>query len=302
VLVWTPQLDNWSLKFVNWRPTFLGTAHLAGQRPNVRICQLRHEIRGSTVASAGMWTWMVVTGLFMATDPIRLGLVLLLVTRRRPALNLFAFWAGGMAAAVGVATIVLVLLRDVALVAIQTVVAAINDVRSEIIILAGGRLQITVGVVALMIAANMVARDRARTRVPVSVGDGPGLVELPERSGMIARLGEVSQKILNGDFVGASFVVGLTSSAPPYESVVALTIIMASGAGIGAQFSAFLLFIFLILVVVEIPLVLFLVMPQKTEAAILRLDQWMRGHRRQIALTMLIATGVIFLVQGLARL
>ncbi len=64
--------------------------------------------------------------------------------------------------------------------------------------------------------------------------------------------------------VWPAFVVGLASSAPPIETVTALTIIMASEATIGAQVSAFLVFIVLVLTVIEIPLVGYLAMPQKT--------------------------------------
>ena len=59
-----------------------------------------------------MWAAVLYIGLVMATDPIRLGLALVLVTRRRPVLNLFAFWLGGMLAGILVATAVLVLARD----------------------------------------------------------------------------------------------------------------------------------------------------------------------------------------------
>lgn len=246
---------------------------------------------------------MVIMGLSMATDPIRLGLVLLLLTRRRPVLNLFAFWAGGMVASVGTGIVVLVLMRGFALVAIQTVLARINDFRSAVVILAGGRLQIILGVIALMLAANMVARERARARVPVAVGYASSdMAEQPERTGLIARMAAATENMLRGDLLWPAFAVGVTSSIPPFESVLALTIIMASGAAIDAQFGAFLLFMLLVLLVVEIPLVAFLAMPQKTEAAMSRLDQWMRTYRRQIALTMLVITGVIFLVQGVAHL
>lgn len=62
------------------------------------------------------------------------------------------------------------------------------------------------------------------------------------------------------------------------------------------------MFILLVLTVIEIPLVTYLVIPQQTEAAMLRLDNWLRTHRRRITLTMLVVTGAILLVQGVAAL
>ena len=248
-----------------------------------------------------MWTSVLVMGLFMATDPIRLGLALVLVTRRRPMLNLLAFWLGGMVAGVGLAVAVLVLLRDVALAAIEAGVSAIADVRSAVVIFSGGRLQITVGVIVLMIAANMVARQRGR--VLVGAGGGSGVAVASGPPGLVARVVSVSQNMLAREgFVWPAFVVGLTSSAPPVETVGALTVIMASEAALGMQVSAFLVFIVLVLNVIEVPLLAYLAAPRQTEVAMLRLDRWLRVHRRRITLSVLLAVGTLLLVQGVVGL
>ncbi len=128
-----------------------------------------------------MWAAVLSIGLVMATDPIRLGLALVLVTRRRPALNLLAFWLGGMVAGVVVAMAVLVVARDIALPIIKALVSAFTEVRSTIIILAGPRLQITFGVITLLGVLVLSARQRARERVPAGVGAGgvPGVALQP---------------------------------------------------------------------------------------------------------------------------
>ncbi len=117
---------------------------------------------------------MLLLGLGMAIDPARLGLAVVMLSRRRPMLNLFAFWVGGMVAGVGIALAVLVFMRDVALAAIQGVVSAANEFREAVGILAGGRLHIVIGVIMLLLAARM-ARARAQVGVPVGpvgVADG----------------------------------------------------------------------------------------------------------------------------------
>ncbi len=53
-------------------------------------------------------------GLGMAIDPARLGLAVVMLSRRRPMLNLFAFWVGGMVAGNRHRPTVLVFMRDVA--------------------------------------------------------------------------------------------------------------------------------------------------------------------------------------------
>ncbi|BBZ52918.1 GAP family protein [Mycobacterium heidelbergense] len=254
-----------------------------------------------------MWTAVLYIGLVMATDPIRIGLALVLVTRRRPMLNLFAFWLGGVVSGVFLATAVLVLGRDVALPVIRAGVSMLSEVRSSIVILAGGRLQITLGVLALLSVLVISARQRAREKTPVGVGVPVGGVSgaalQPERPGLIARMGARTQNMLTcGGFVWPAFVVGLATSAPPIESVTALTIIMASGANIGAQFSAFLVFILLVLTVIEIPLVGYLAMPQKTEAVMLQLKNWMQAYGRKLTQYTLGVMGVIGVVQGVVAL
>lgn len=248
---------------------------------------------------------MLSIGLIMATDPIRLGLALVLVTRRRPFLNLFAFWLGGMVAAVAVAMAVLVVARDVALPIIKALVSAITEVRSTITILAGPRLQITFGVITLLSVLVLSARQRARERVPVGVGAGgvSGVALQPAPQGLIARMGARCHTMLTCDgFVWPAFVVGLMSSAPPIETVAALTIIMASGATLGTQVSAFLVFILLVLTVIEVPLVGYLAMPQKTHELMMQLQTWLRVYGRKLTQGIFTFMGVLSVVQGVANL
>ncbi len=254
-----------------------------------------------------MWNAVLYIGLVMATDPIRLGLALILVTRRRPLLNLFAFWVGGLVSGVFLATVVLLLARDIALPTIRTVVSGLSTLRSEIVFLAGGRLQITMGVITLLAVLVLSARQRARERTPVAVGDGgdasePPPVE-PRRPGLIARMGAFSQNMLTcPGFVWPAFLVGLASSAPPIESVAALTIIMASRATLGAQFSAFIVFILLVLIVIEVPLLGFVLMPQRTQALMTRVQAWMQLYGKKLTRYLLCIMGVWGVVSGLASL
>jgi hypothetical protein len=248
-----------------------------------------------------MWTMVLFLGFGMAIDPVRLGIAVVLLSRRRPMVSLLAFWVGGMTTAIGLGIAVLVLMRDVALGAIRTADALINHVRSEVAVLAGGRLQITVGVIMLLLAVRMVAGERARIGAPV--GGGGSAVALEERPlSRFARLGARTQEMLKCDVMWPAFVVGVASSFPPYEGLIVLTIIMASGATIGTQFSAFIVFTLILLAVIEIPLVAYFAMPQKTEAVVLRVQNWVQTYRRQISVTILVGVGIIFVVQGVTRL
>jgi hypothetical protein len=202
---------------------------------------------------------------------------------------------------------VLVLMRDVALAGIKNLVTAVGQLRSGTFIFEGARLQITVGLLALVGLAVILARAKAATRVvaaPPIVGGGNTALMLEEQPppGRMARLGARTHAMLDGDAVWPAFAVGLITSFPPYEGVVVLAFIMASGAAITTQFSAFILFTLLVLAVIEIPLVSYLVIPEKTEAVMLRIQHWLRTYRAQIAQVILGGTGVAFLMQGIAAL
>lgn len=254
-----------------------------------------------------MWTCVLIIGLGMAIDPVRLGFVVVLMSRRKPMRNLLAFWLGGIVAGVSVGVAVLVLMRDAALVAIRNAASAIAEVRSAVVIFSGPRLQITFGVLALLLLAVMTARARAAARapaMPATVGGGgtATLVQEPPSRNPFMRLGARTQEMLNCDQVWPAFAIGLASTFPPYEGVVLLAVIMASGAALGTQFGAFILFILLVLALIEIPLVGYLAKPEKTEAVMLRFQNWMRTYRRQITQVMVGGTGVLLLTQGIAAL
>jgi hypothetical protein len=253
-----------------------------------------------------MWTYVMCLGFAMLIDPVRIGIAAVLMSRRRAIVSLLAFWVGGMIAGIFVGIAVLLLLHDVALVAIEAAVSTINDVRSAVIILTGPRLQITLGVLALLGLAVMLTRDRAqaRTRVPVAVGGGGASDVLPEapKPTLFSAMATRIHGMLESGFVWPAFVVGLMSTFPPIEGPMALTVIMASRAAAGTQFAAFMVFILLVLVFIEVPLVACVAAPQKTQAVMLQMNSWITAHRRQIAETLLAVMGVMSVVQGMVSL
>jgi hypothetical protein len=246
-----------------------------------------------------MWTAVLFLGLGLAMDPLRLGLVIIVLSRQRPLPNLVAFWLGGMVAGVGVGLAALVFFRGVALAAIETLVAVTDSVRTSVVILAGGGLEITLGVLALTLLSGLMIRQRVR----VSVGDGDSALDAvePRTPGFFAILAAFSQNMLKRG-VWPAFLIGLGSATPPVEFVVLLTIVSASHAEPAAQVSAVVVFTVLVLLLVELPLVTYLAMPQRTKAAMLRLDGWLSNYRRQIFQVMLAITGVVLLVRGVIAL
>lgn len=248
-----------------------------------------------------MWTIVIITGLGMAIDPVRIALAIVIMSQRRAFRNLMAFWLGGVAMGLAIGLSAFVLMREFTLGALHFVGDTFTYIRTTTVIFMGGRLHIAIGLLALLMLALMTKRARATARLNAGGGHTVTLVE--ERpSNLFQRMGARTQEILSGDRLWPAFFVGLSSSFPPYEGWVIVTVILASGAAVTTQFSALMVFMLLVLAVVEIPLVCYLAVPAKTYAVMERIQDWLRTYRLQITQTIVGFTGVILIFQGIARL
>jgi hypothetical protein len=252
-----------------------------------------------------MWIYVLYMGFALALDPFRLGVALVLTSRRRPMLNLFAFWLGGMTAGIGLAMFALLLLRGFTQVAVQNAMSVIDHLRSTVAIFTGGRFQITAGVLMLLAVVILRARERSRIEEQVAVGSGgvSDVVRQPRGPGaLFAWLAARTHDMLKSDAIWPVFVAGAASAIPPIDGVAMLAVIMASRADLGTQFSAFVAFILLMLLIVEIPLVGYIVRPEKTAGLVQQVQSWVQAHLRQILHTLLAMGGITAMVQGVASL
>jgi hypothetical protein len=235
---------------------------------------------------------VLVLALMMATDPVRLGVTLLLISRPRPILNLLAYWLGAMLVGVTAAVVVLTMMRDFAPTLLQNLssLAATPVVRHA---------QIAFGVLALLLAALTTAGlpARQRLRVPVSVGGDPSALLLQPTTGISQLLGR-AQRVLEGESLWVALAAGIGTGPAPLEYLVALTAILAMGGAIGTQISAAVVFNVVMLAVCEITLVSYLATPTRTLAIIDQLNSWVRAHRRRILSLMVGVAGVCLVVTG----
>jgi hypothetical protein len=254
----------------------------------------RGVIRRDAVASPAMWGMVLLIAFGASLDPMRMGIAVLLISRPRPVLTLLAFWLGGMTTGVTVALFMLWLVRDVASAVSQHVAAMAN---SAIV----APLQIAGGVVALLIGAKIAVSLSARRRAPVlvSAGDAPAPMLAPNAPNAFSRVSGRVRDALEGGNLWVSFVVGLGSATPPIETLIVFTAILASGAAVGVQFSAAMVFTVVTLAVIEIPLLTYLVTPAKTQAVMLQLQGWIRARRTLVAAIFLIVTGVALVATGI---
>jgi Sap, sulfolipid-1-addressing protein len=240
-----------------------------------------------------MWGTVLLLGLWTAPDPVRIGIAVLLVSRRRPMANLFAFWLGGMVAGIGFGLVALLLLRD-------SLPAMIHAVSSTLAVWTGGNVKIVIGVLALMVAGVTAARMAVqRGQVPVASGAPSLVAPQPVATNAFSRLVARVQRLLEGGHPWVSFAAGLNQATPWVEYLMAFSIIAASGAALGAQLCAVTLFTVAIFAFVELPLICYLVKPARTEAIVLSVHNWLVAQRRRILVGGAALLGVFMLASGI---
>jgi hypothetical protein len=262
-----------------------------------------------------MWGSLLALALLGALNPIRISLVLLMISRPRPLQNLFVYWLGLLTMTIPALVIPLLVLhftpglrsfeQDLA----SPATAASSTVR---------HIQIGTGVLALAIAAFLAVRFWARRRARLTAG-GNRVTEAgdPVMPAAISRLlgreqGEPTQgrsairrqldRVRNAwedGSVWVAFVLGVISGPAADGILYVLAIIAPSGATLGTQVGAAITFVFAIFAVVEVMLASHLVAPAKTQAVVRILHDWVLTHRRKIVVAIFAVLGVSLVAQGI---
>lgn len=238
-----------------------------------------------------MWITVLVLAGSVIFEPIRLGLVVLLLSRRRPLMQLLAFLCGGFTMGVGVGLIVLFLLRTAPAVGHVSV----------------AQVQIASGLVALLIAVTLATGVSARSRArPADAAVGPGgtgvaLLERPAPTGR-RQLADRARIFLRRDSLCVAAVCGMGAALPSANYLGSMAAILASHAAALAQVQALVAFNLVAFTVAELPLIGYLAAPHQARAVMARLQIWLRsrGHRDIAALVA--AAGCLMLVLGLTSL
>jgi len=264
-----------------------------------------------------MWSSLLVLALPIALDPVRLGLNLLLVSRPRPAHNLLMYWVG--CALVG---FFLLLIPILVLHFAPTFSSFVHDLANPTTTASSTvrHIEIVAGVLVLSVAAFFAVRflTRHRAQLPKRGANTSTLVADPDAPNPIARLlgrgkdaaaeggsGSATRRLLirannawESGSLWVALAIGFWAGPNPAMVVLGLTTILTSGAALGVQTSAAIVFIVETLAVVEIVLLSNLVAPTKTEAILRRLHDWARSYRRQILVVMLALVGLALVAQG----
>jgi hypothetical protein len=240
-----------------------------------------------------MWTTMLVLAIAVIFEPIRIGLAVLMLNRPRPMLQLLAFLCGAFTMGVGVGLVVLFILRSTPLAAGKFTVAEV---------------QIAIGLLALLVAVvlatNMTARQFARgVFAGAAVGsDSDGVVIEPTQPSGLGKLSTRARHHLQGSALWVAGVSGLGTALPSPNYMAAMAVILASGAAPAAQAGALLTFNVVAFALVEIPLVSYLLAPEKTRAAMAALHAWIRSRRRRDVAALMAAVGCVMVAAGISGL
>ena len=94
-----------------------------------------------------MWVTLMVMAIMVSVEPVRIGFTVMMLSRPRPVLQLFAFLCGGFAMGLGVGLVVLFILQ-------RRLITARN--------LTVPKVQIAIGLLAILIAAVLAMNISAR--------------------------------------------------------------------------------------------------------------------------------------------
>lgn len=248
-----------------------------------------------------MWSAVLLFGIIAAQDPVRIGIMALLISRPRPLANLLAYWFGLMATGFGAALASLFLLHDF----LGPVVRLTHSIAQHPAL---PPIQVAIGLLAIaaavMLAMPRSVRQAAYALMPVTdvvaptvdPGKGPTMfsrVPLPRLSWTSA---------LEGQSLRMPFVAGLCTSTQLLEFWGAMLVIMASGAAAGTQVAAALVFTLVAYTLTELPLVAYLVAPGKTQTVVMGMHGWLAARRRPIFAVLLGALGAMMLTKGVGGL
>jgi hypothetical protein len=207
-----------------------------------------------------MWITLLAMAVAVSLEPYRIGMSVLMLNRPRPRLQLAAFLCGGLLMGMSVGIVVLV--------AVESRLPASTRLTLP-------DVQIVVGMLALAAAA-FLALTTGRRAPPAWL-----------------------TRLLDGQSLWVAGAAGLGIGLPSVDYLAALAVIAAGGATPTTQATALLMFNMVALAWVGIPLVAYLVAPQRTRAAMAALHRWIRTRARRKMAALLAVAGTVLLAAGL---
>lgn len=241
-----------------------------------------------------MWTAVMVFAVMAMWDPVRVGVAVFVVARSRPIASLFVFCIGGIASSIAIGMAAVFLLRG-------TTDRFIRDTSASTDAVNQAHVKIALGVLALAVAVGLLIRQRMRhpTRhVAKPVTHLPSTEQASEPT-LVARLSAKGRSLLRKQSLWVAFLAGLWAGPGPHvELIGALGVILASGTTAQTQAAAVVVYAVVSFAFAEIPLIGYLVAPERTSRFLNRVPEWLRARRAVAVAVALSVLGTYLLVSA----
>ena len=208
-----------------------------------------------------MWITLLVMAVAVSLEPFRVGMSVLMLNRPRPHLQLAAFLFGGFLMGLAVGAVVLFGIGSRLLTSAHFTLPTV---------------QIIIGTMAL-VAAAWLATTTGRPRTPP----------------------EWLNRLLGGQSLWVAGTAGLGIALPSVDYLAALAVIAAGTSTPATRMTALLAFNVVAFALVEIPLLAYLVAPERTLAAMTGLHRWIRARQRREVAGLLAVVGAVLVTAGL---
>ncbi len=160
-------------------------------------------------------------------------------------------------------------------------------------------LRLALGIAALVAAAVIWRRRPGTEPVPVPV---PAAAPSPDPASGRQRKPGVVARMTAEPRPATAFVVGVFVFGPSVSFLAAVQVVATARASLAATVAAMVMIIVLTVLFAWLPLVAYLVAPDRTLRVLHAFNGWLRRNRRSVLMAAVAAIGVILTVQGLSGL
>jgi hypothetical protein len=157
-------------------------------------------------------------------------------------------------------------------------------------------LRLALGIAALVAAAVIWRRRPGTEPVPVP---GPAAAPSPDPATGRQRKPGVVARMTAEPRPATAFVVGVFVFGPSVSFLAAVQVVATARASLAATVAAMVMIIVLTVLFAWLPLVAYLVAPDRTLRVLHAFNGWLRRNRRSVLMAAVAAIGVILTVQGL---
>jgi hypothetical protein len=217
-----------------------------------------------------------------ALNPKLLAIDLLLIENRRPRAMFLCLLLGGLAVALTVGWLDVLVFHADAINAQRSVSAGV-DLAVGLLLLAAGALLAT-------------GRLHGQRKAPIPAGDRPG--DKPEKE----KKDGWAQRVLAEPRLGLAMLVGALIGIPGASYLTALHLLVTGKSSTATQVIAVVVFVLIDFLLIIIPFAFLELRPEATKASLNHSQDWLLSHALQLMATIALLLGAYLAISGLVRL